>query len=113
MSLILEGNNQKGHLIRIDAEGVSSTVDLQAQGQLKIRPTVSDGHCTMVFSSPHQGDFMLQIFSTDGRLVHQFPAVKAMDTWEERINLSHLPAGGYYVHIRLKGWAWVQPLVKQ
>lgn len=101
------------HLIRIDAEGASSTVEIKSQGILKLLPTVSNGQFAIDFKSPHTGAMTVKIYNTNGQIVSEFEAEKMSDNWQKTVNLQNVPAGNYFVNIRLKDYAWTQQLLKQ
>lgn len=104
-------NTVYGYLIRIDAEGVSSTVDLKPQGSLTVSPTVSNGNFSVKFNSPHTGAIAVKIYNANGQIIHALNGQKSDENWQEELNLPELAKGNYFVNIQLNGYAWTRQIV--
>ena len=106
-------NNFFEYLIRIDAEGASSVIEIKPQGTMNLLPTASDGNFTIDFQSPHTGELMVKIYNPYGQIVQELTDLKQGEKWQKSIDLVSLEAGNYFVNIRLNGFSWTQQIVKQ
>lgn len=108
-----KNNIKKGYLIGVNAEGVSSTIDIKPQGYMKLFPTVSSGNFTLSFSSPHVGKMALKIFDISGKIVYDGVDKKNGLEWEKELNITEMVSGLYFIHLSIGGYGWTKQLIKQ
>ena len=106
-------NNVRGYLIGLNEEGVSSTIEIQPQGQMKVSPTISKGYFKVVFNSPHIGKMFLKVFDVTGKIVYNSMERKDRELWEKEFNLTELTTGVYFIYAQIGDYGWTQQLIKK
>lgn len=103
---VVWGAGKNGYLVR-KGSPILSINDLKSQEKITLFPNPTSDFVTVQFSEEfEQGDFTIEVYSIDGKLV------KSVETETNRVQISDLNSGNYIVRIIKNTMVWNSKLLK-